>query len=523
MKNLFALSLAVLMLLVSSCESNRYHKRYRSVSCPSWDKNTTAEGAFERYEGADGNTEEYSRIIENTFKDATQNPLSTFSIDVDNASYSNVRRFIENGQLPLSGAARSEELINYFNYAYEEPQGEHPFTVDAQIAECPWNTEHKLMKVGLKGKSLDYENLRPSNLVFLIDVSGSMSQQNKLPLLKKSFSIMIDNLPAKSTVAMVTYAGSSGLVLPPTPVDEKKQILKALNKLDAGGSTAGKAGIELAYEVALENLVEDGNNRVILATDGDFNVGVSSSSELVKLIEEKRKSDIYLTICGFGMGNYKDGRMEDISNAGNGNYFYIDKYAEAEKVFKRDLMANMFTIAKDVKIQVEFNPNTVSAYRLIGYENRLLQNEDFENDKIDAGELGAGHTVTALYEIVPASASADEVNKHGELNFQKTVVGDDNESLVMLKLRYKPIGSETSRLIETRVLDSSKSWEHMDSEFNLAASAAAWGMMLNDSKFKGDMSPELVISMAKKSLDRDEHGYRAEFVSLLHKTKDLMN
>ncbi|MCP4577730.1 MAG: VWA domain-containing protein, partial [Deltaproteobacteria bacterium] len=334
----------------------------------------------ERGRAPEFNTEEYDRIRENTFKDALQNPLSTFSIDVDTASYSNLRRYINANRMPPKDAARIEEMINYFDYDYPEPRGEHPFSITTEIGPCPWNGQSRIVHIGLQGKSLDYENLQPANLVFLIDSSGSMQGHNKLPLLKNSFKLLLNELGERDRIAIAAYAGSAGLVLPATPATQKERIIAALDSLRAGGSTAGGAGIRLAYEIAGQNLIRKGNNRVILATDGDFNVGVSSTAELVRLIEEKRKDGIYLTILGYGMGNYKDGRMEQISNAGNGNYFYIDNIREAEKVFVREMRANLFTIAGDVKIQIEFNPAKVAAWRLIGYENRVLASEDFDDD-----------------------------------------------------------------------------------------------------------------------------------------------
>ena len=400
-------------------------------------------------EPIDRNTEEYDIIRENEFLDAMQNPLSTFSIDVDNASYANVRRYL-NYDMPPVDAVRIEEMINYFDYDYTGPKDEHPFAIHLEAATAPWNEDHQLVRIGIQGKKLDYEDLKPCNLVFLLDASGSMSDRNKLPLLKKSLKLLLQELSNKDRVAIVAYAGAAGLVLPSTPATESEKILKALDKLEAGGSTAGGQGIQLAYKVALENLIKEGNNRVILATDGDFNVGVSSTSDLIRMIEEKRKDNIYLTICGFGMGNYKDGRMEQISNAGNGNYFYIDNIQEAEKVFKREMRANMFTIARDVKIQVEFNPALVKGYRLIGYENRKMANEDFDDDTKDAGELGAGHNVTALYEIIPAG-SDEEVRKTPPLKYQETEVAPsalNNKELMTIKLRYKPLEVNESILLE---------------------------------------------------------------------------
>jgi Ca-activated chloride channel family protein len=467
--------------------------------------------------GADFSTEEYGRIYENEFKDAKQDPLSTFSIDVDNASYSNIRRFITGNQMPPKDAVRIEEMINYFTYDYPQPESNYPFSINTEVSTCPWNKEHQLIHIGLQGKSLNYDDLKPCNLVFLVDSSGSMSSANKLPLLKQSLKLLVDELDDRDKISIAAYAGSAGLVLSPTPASRKDQIINALDRLHAGGSTAGGAGIELAYKVAEESLIKDGNNRVILCTDGDFNVGVSSTGDLVRIIEEKRKKDIYLTICGFGMGNYKDNRMEQISNAGNGNYFYIDNIHEAKKVFVKEMRANLFTIAKDVKIQVEFNPVKVKAYRLVGYENRVMANEDFNDDKKDAGELGAGHTVTALYEIIPAG-STEEVKKTDELKYQETRVkttASESEEIMTVKLRYKPPKEEKSKLIEHPVIDRDISLERASDNFRFSAAAAGFGMLLRDSKFKGDMTYEAVIDLAKNSKGKDTEGYRAEFIRLV--------
>ncbi len=471
----------------------------------------------------DFNTEEYDRIYENPFKDAMQNPLSTFSIDVDNAAYSNVRRFLNQSQMPPPDAVRIEEMINYFTYDYPRPQGEHPFAFVTELAECPWNKENKLVHIGIQGKSLDYENIKPCNLVFLVDASGSMKADNKLPLLKKALGLLLDELSDEDRIAVVAYAGAAGLVIESTPATEKKKILKAINKLSAGGSTAGGEGVELAYKVAKENLVKGGNNRVILATDGDFNVGTSSTGDLVRMIEEKRKDGIYLTICGFGMGNYKDGRMEQISNAGNGNYFYIDNIREAEKVFVKEMRANMFTIAKDVKIQVEFNPAKVKGYRLIGYENRVMANEDFDDDTKDAGELGAGHTVTALYEIIPVG-SGQEVQKSADLNYQTTEISEsakNSPDILTLKFRYKPIDSETSILVETPVKDENNPLDAASDNFKFSAAVAGFGMILRELEYKGSANFENMQSLASESASYDENGYKSEFVQLV-KTASLL-
>ncbi len=476
------------------------------------------------------NTEEYDKITENEFLAVKQNPLSTFSIDVDNASYSNVRRMLNYGQMPDKGAVRIEEMINYFNYDYPDPSGKHPFSIYTETGTCPWNTNHKLVHIGIQGKKLNYNDLKPSNLVFLLDVSGSMSDKNKLPLLKKSLKLLLSELSQNDKISIVVYAGAAGLVLPPTNASEKEKIIAALDKSEAGGSTAGGAGIELAYKTAKEAFIKGGNNRVILATDGDFNIGTSSTSSLVDLIEEKRKDGIYLTILGFGTGNYKDGRMEQISNAGNGNYFYIDNFKEAEKVFVKEMRANMFTIAKDVKIQIEFNPAQVKAYRLIGYENRMLKKEDFNDDKKDAGELGAGHTVTALYEIVPASSDEKIGGNVDSLKYQKNSITDrakNSNDIMTIKFRYKPPESDKSILI-THILKSKyplettiTEIENPSNNFLFSAAVAEFGMLLRDSKFKGNASYDNVLKLAKSSKGKDENGYRSEFIGLVETAKNL--
>ncbi|MDW7694289.1 VWA domain-containing protein [Flammeovirgaceae bacterium SG7u.111] len=472
-------------------------------------------------EGESFNTEEYDQIIENAFQTPSDNPLSTFSIDVDNASYTNTRRFIDNGQMPYKSAVRIEEFINYFDYDYPAPKGEHPFSVTTEMSQAPWNKKHKLVHIGLQGKDLDYENIAPSNLVFLIDVSGSMEDTNKLPLLRSSFKLLLEGLSDKDKVAIVVYAGAAGCVLPSTPATEKSTIMRALDNLQAGGSTAGGEGVKLAYKIAMENLIEDGNNRIILATDGDFNIGTSSTSELVKMIEEKRKSGIYLTICGFGMGNYKDGRMEQISNAGNGNYFYIDNIKEANKVFVKEMRATLFTIAKDVKIQVEFNPAEVQAYRLIGYENRMLKSEDFNDDTKDAGELGAGHTVTALYEIIPVGVESSFIKSVDELKYQKVekTSSASKGEVLTVKLRYKKPDGEKSILLSQTLKNSKTALNKTSDNFRFSASVAAFGMLLRESEFKSDATYELAMQLAKGAKGDDNEGYRAEFISMVEMCK----
>lgn len=471
----------------------------------------------------DWNTEEYDRIYENRFLLALQNPLSTFSVDVDTASYSNVRRFINGNQFPYKDAVRIEEMINYFSYDYPQPQKDHPFSITTEISACPWNTSHRLIHIGLQGKTLESKQLPACNLVFLLDVSGSMGQPNKLPLLQKAFRLLVNELGAKDRVSIVVYAGAAGLVLPSTAASQKDTIVAAIERLSAGGSTAGGAGIKLAYKVAQENFIPDGNNRIILATDGDFNVGVSSTSELVRMIEDYRKKGIFLTILGFGMGNYKDGRMEQLADKGNGNYFYIDNLMEAKKVFVNDMRGTLFTIAKDVKLQLEFNPAKVKAYRLIGYENRMLKKEDFADDTKDAGELGAGHTVTALYEIIPYG-STEEIPVADDLKYQDNKISPKafkNKEILTLKLRYKKPDGEKSKLIVHPLVDNNVVLAKTSDNFKFSAAVASFGMLLRDSEFKGDSSYESILKLARDGKGKDFFGYRAEFVQLVEKCSVL--
>ena len=469
------------------------------------------------------NTEEYDRIYESRYLPALTNPLSTFSIDVDTASYANVRRFLKMNRMPPKDAVRIEELINYFHYDYPRPNGEHPFSIYTEISTSPWNPDHRLVHIGLQGKILETEELPPSNLVFLLDVSGSMNSPNKLPLLKSAFQLLTQQMRKEDRVAIVVYAGAAGLVLPSTTGDLKQRILDAIGKLQAGGSTAGGAGIQLAYKVAKENFIKDGNNRIILATDGDFNIGTSSTSELVRMIEEKRGQGIFLTILGFGMGNYKDGRMEQLADKGNGNYFYIDGLLEAKKVFMDDMRGTLFTIAKDVKIQVEFNPAKVKGYRLIGYENRMLKKEDFADDKKDAGELGAGHTVTALYEIIPYG-SKEEIPGADKLKYQETKISPQafkSKELLTVKLRYKDPDGDTSQLIVHPLVDRSVQLARASNNFKFSAAVAQFGLLLRDSEFKGSASLSGVLELAKEAKGADSHGYRAEFINLVEVSKLL--
>jgi len=467
------------------------------------------------------NDESYAAINENTFHKAKNDPLSTFSIDVDAASYTNIRRFINGGNLPPTDAVRIEEMINYFDYSYEQPKGNDPVNIVTEIAPAPWNNKHKLVQIGLQAKTIPTVNLPASNLVFLIDVSGSMNDPNKLPLLVSSFKLLTDQLRAKDKVAIVVYAGNSGVVLPATSGDEKTRIKEALDKLSAGGSTAGGQGIELAYKIASENFVKGGNNRVILATDGDFNVGASSDVEMQKLIEEKRKTGIFLTVLGYGMGNYKDSKMEILADKGNGNYAYIDNLTEARKVLVNEFGGTLFTVAKDVKLQIEFNPSKVQSYRLIGYENRLLNKEDFNDDKKDAGEIGSGHTVTALYEIIPVGVKDDLSDSVDDLKYQKTnqSKSDHSDEILTVKLRYKEPSGNKSKLLSKGIIDNALGFNATSDNFRFAAAVAEFGMILRKSSFKQNATFEQVITLAENAKGKDKEGYRSEFLSLVKSAK----
>ncbi|MDQ0782387.1 von Willebrand factor type A domain-containing protein [Chryseobacterium sp. W4I1] len=404
--------------------------------------------------------EGYDAFVENPFELTKNQPVSTFSIDVDNAAYSNIRRMINNGQTVDKNAVRIEEMMNYFKYDYPQPENKIPFSINTEYSDTPWNPGHKLLKIGLQGRNIPTDNLPNSNLVFLIDVSGSMNEPNKLPLLKSSFKVLLDQLRPQDKVGIVVYAGSAGMVLSPTSAKEKEKIISALDNLQAGGSTAGGAGIELAYKLAQENFIKNGNNRVVIATDGDFNVGASSSSDIKTLIEEKRKSGVFLTCLGFGMGNYKDNTLETLADKGNGNYAYIDNMQEANKFLGKEFAGSMYAIAKDVKIQIEFNPKYVSSYRLVGYENRKLRNEDFTNDKIDAGELGSGHTVTALYEIIPANVKSVFAPQETKLKYSTTSNSKNfGDELGIVKFRYKKPDEDKSVEINQVIKNSDESIE----------------------------------------------------------------
>jgi len=469
------------------------------------------------------NTEEYQRIYEDRFQSPLKFPLSTFSIDVDTASYANIRRFVNQHQMPYRDAVRIEEMINYFDYHYPLPRDSEPFAIYSELSGCPWEPQHRLLHIGLKGRELKDRAVVPSNLVFLIDVSGSMNTPAKLPLLKRSFKILVERLSDGDRVAVVVYAGAAGLVLASTPGTRKDEILAVLDRLEAGGSTAGGAGIRLAYQVAMENRIPEGNNRIILATDGDFNVGISSTSEMVRLIEEKKDQGIFLTVLGFGTGNTKDYRMEQLADRGDGNYFYIDNILEGKKVFSNEMTSTLFTIAKDVKIQVEFNPVKVASYRLIGYENRKLNREDFQDDTKDAGDLGAGHTVTALYEIVPCSAS-DPLYPDESLRYQNQSANSysrKTRELATVKLRYKEPGQSKSRLLTHGVLDRCVPLSKASENFKFSAAVAQWGLLLRDSKFKGSAGYDSVLSLARDSRGADLFGYRGDFIRLVEKARLL--
>jgi Ca-activated chloride channel homolog len=472
------------------------------------------------------NTENYIRIVENPYADPLQHPYSTFSIDVDAASYANMRRFINDNQLPPADAIRTEELVNYFDFNYPQPTGDDPFSITTEVATCPWNAAHQLVHIGLQGKEIPTENLPASNLVFLIDVSGSMEAPDKLPLVQQSLSMLAEQLRPQDRVAIVVYAGAAGLVLPSTPGDRRADILEALEDLKAGGSTAGGAGIQLAYKVAKENFVTGGNNRVILASDGDFNVGMSSDGEMERLIEHERESGVFLTVLAYGTGNYQDAKMQLLADKGNGNHAYIDNLMEANKVLVHEFGGTLFTIAKDVKLQVEFNPAEVKAYRLIGYENRLLAAEDFNNDQKDAGELGSGHTVTALYELIPAGASeaigSVDATKYQTPAASNRVAGKSGE-LFQVKFRYKQPDGNESKLITHVQSAETRAFTLASEDFRWSAAVAEFSAILRQSEFLGDANYGQVIEIAQAAIGRDTEGYRQEFVGLVKRAQLLDN
>ncbi|MDB6150922.1 MAG: hypothetical protein JWQ44_2370 [Chthoniobacter sp.] len=520
---------------------------YRSVPQPEPAKRLT----LVQRVPTESSTEAYDAITDNAFLSVRDNPLSTFSIDVDTASYSNVRRFLNQQQLPPKGAVRIEELINYFDYEYPQPEGDAPFSATMEVATCPWKPEHRLVRIGLKGRELAHDKRPPSNLVFLVDVSGSMEPENKLPLVKKSLRLLVDQLSDNDTVSIAVYAGASGCVLDPT--NKKSEIRAALDKLESGGSTNGASGIRLAYELAEKSFIKEGANRVILLTDGDFNVGITNQSELVELIEKKAKSGVFLTVLGFGMGNLKDSTLEKLADKGNGNYGYIDTLLEGKKMLVDQMSGTLVTIAKDVKIQVEFNPAQVAGYRLIGYENRVLKKEDFNDDTKDAGEIGAGHTVTALYEVVPANAKLPGLPGVDPLKYQggaragervatqrgaeDAQAKDDpagrvssdqapspaakaaSTEMLTLKLRYKAPQGDTSKLLEFPLTDDGKSYERSSKDFRFAAAVASFGMLLRDSPHKGAANWSSTLELAAEGKGADRSGYRAEFVGLVERAK----
>jgi Ca-activated chloride channel family protein len=469
------------------------------------------------------NTEDYDNITENGFRKVTDDPLSTFSIDVDAASYSNIRRYLNNDQLPPAGAVRIEEMINYFRYDYARPKDNHPFSISTEMSNCPWNKQHKLVMIGLQGKKIPMENLPSSNLVFLVDVSGSMQGPGRLGLVKSSLKLLVDQLREEDRISIVVYAGAAGQVLAPTSGANKTKIKDAIDALEAGGSTAGGEGIKLAYKVANEQFRKGGNNRVILCTDGDFNVGASSDDALERMIEKERESGVFLTVLGYGMGNYKDNKMQKLADKGNGNHAYIDGISEAKKVLVNEFGGTLFTIAKDVKLQVEFNPAKVAGYRLIGYENRLLNKEDFNDDKKDAGELGSGHTVTALYEIIPAGVKSSFLKAVDPLKYQKEnpAVTNDNKELLTVKFRYKQPDGNTSQLITHPVIDQNASFQKTSEHFRFATAVAGFGMLLRNSEFKGETNYAQIIQIARQAKGTDAEGYRSEFIKLVRKAATL--
>lgn len=464
--------------------------------------------------------ETYKAIDEGGFKKTTKDPVTTFSADVDRASYSNVRRMLNYGQKPHKDAVRIEELINYFDYDYAPPAegGKTPLKATTTLSSCPWNPDNYLLRIGLQAKKIDFTKAPPSNMVFLIDTSGSMDEPNKMPLLKASFKLLLDNLRPEDRIAIVVYASQTGIALPSTSAKEKEKISKVIDDLVASGSTAGGAGLQTAYEVAEKNFLPKGNNRIILATDGDFNVGISSRDELQRLVEEKRNNGIYISVLGYGMDNYRDDMAETIANKGNGNYAYIDNFTEAKKVLVNEFGGTLYTVAKDVKLQLEFNPQYVKEYRLVGYENRALANEDFEDDKKDAGEIGAGHTVTALYELIPAKGATTD-----GLRYQKQVKEGFANELAFLKIRYKDPLIKDAKSIEesTPIPFSLTDLTQTDDDYRFAAAVAEWGMLLRNSKYKAKSSYKQVIDLAKNATGKDEEGYRKEFIRLVELSEKI--
>ena len=479
------------------------------------------------------NTAEYDYFDENPFLPAATNPLSTFSIDVDTASYANVRRLINSGSLPPRDAVRIEEMVNYFTYDYPQPEGGQPFSVNLDVAGCPWRPQHRLVRIGLKGREIAADQRGASNLVFLLDISGSMQPSERLPLIKQAMRLLVDKLTENDRVAIVVYAGGSGVALPSTPADQKERINTALEELKAGGSTNGAEGISLAYKIAADNFIKGGVNRVILATDGDFNVGVTSQGELVRLAEEKAKNGVFLTVLGVGGDNLKDSTMQKLADKANGNYAFLDSLEEARKVLIQQINGTLVTIAKDVKIQVEFNPARVESYRLLGYEKRLLRKEDFNNDQVDAGEIGAGHTVTALYEIVPVGSTAGpgaSVPQVDRLKYQTREPQSANTpsqvpaspELLSVKLRHKKPDGDESALIERALTDHGAAFANASVDLKFAAAVTEFGMILRDSPHKGNGTLGAVIEWAREGKGTDEAGYRDGFIDLVRKAQALV-
>ena len=464
--------------------------------------------------------ETYKAIDESGFKSTATDPLTTFAADVDNASYSNVRRMLNDKQKPDKDAVRIEELINYFDYNYTPPAegSKTPLNAITTLSKCPWNTDNYLLRIGLQAKKIDLTKAPPSNIVFLIDTSGSMYSPDKLPLLKESFKLLLESLRPEDRVAIVVYAGAERVALPSTAAKEKDTIIKVLENLEAGGSTAGGAGIQKAYQIARENFIEKGNNRIILATDGDFNVGVRSDGELKRLVEKERQSGVYISVLGYGMGNYRDDMLETIANKGNGNYAYIDNIAEAKKVLVNEFGGTLYTVAKDVKLQLEFNPQYVKQYRQIGYENRALENEDFKDDSKDAGEIGAGHTVTVLYELVPAKGKTTD-----ELRYQKQNTQAHKDELAFLKIRYKDPYIKRAKSVEesTPIPFTLTDLAQTDDDYRFAAAVAEWGMLLRNSKYKAQSSYNQVLELAKNALGEDKESYRKEFIDLVELSEKI--
>ncbi|MDA1194998.1 MAG: VWA domain-containing protein [Planctomycetota bacterium] len=509
---------SVLLLIFAGCSDGGAAGR-AAPCCPTASPGALIAGVQD-VEGA-FNTESYDEIAENPFLRVVDTPLSTLAVDVDTASYSNVRRMLNAGQRPPAGAIRLEELVNYFPYDYAAPSDNTPFAVHVDVAECPWTPAHQLVRIGMKGKTFE-EGQRPAcNLVFLLDVSGSMDQPNKLPLVKRSIRLLLERLGARDRIAIVVYAGAAGLVLPSTEATNEEAILRAIDDLEAGGSTNGAEGINLAYATAVKHFKPGGVNRVILATDGDFNVGITDQSRLVRLIQEKARQGVFLTVLGFGMGNYKDSTLEKLADKGNGAYGYIDDIAEARKILVEQAGGTLVTIAKDVKIQVEFNPAQASAYRLLGYENRLLAKEDFNDDQKDAGEIGAGHTVTAFYEVVPVGVpvSVPQVDPSRYQPVRTAEQGTTNDELLFVKVRYKDPQAETSRLLSCAVPAKAQPFDSAPADFRFAASVASFGMLLRDSPHRGTSSYDDVLRVAGASVGADEGGYRKGFLDLVRKAQ----